>query len=186
MNPLRGDDPQLNSVVEAIHAAIPASLAELARRASPEALAGYALCTDNDERTLYATAYRMADLDSFRWRTFRYLPAEWPLEDFSEPIAAASRALERWADHHYSIEPDSVNPSDDHLRPWKAVTFNEIVAVLTNHRAAGTFRGIDFVMLTSHDPNDWMANLIINGTRQLNPPGIYDEWRVVWKECYGG
>lgn len=112
MNPLRGDDPQLNSVVEAIHAAIPASLAELARRASPEALAGYALCTDNDERTLYATAYRMADLDSFRWRTFRYLPAEWPLEDFSEPIAAASRALERWADHHYSIEPDSVNPSD--------------------------------------------------------------------------
>ena len=97
----------------------------------------------------------------------------------------ASDALGRTLGEYYGREPESIEPGDDHLRPWKKEAFESLVAVLAELRATADLPSDVRVWVTSHDPSDAMADWIREGVEQLNAPEVYEGWSGAWKAWYG-
>lgn len=146
-------------------------------------LASYALCTDADFRTLYGAGYRSEDARKFSAPELRFLPAEWPLKEYSA-LAPASEALERWMDQNYAREGDDIEPGDDHLRPWKRRTFEEAIEVLSEFRKSGLIRDETALWITCHDPNDAMVDWIRAGVLKLNDADTFEKWSEAWAFWY--
>lgn len=174
----------MKDVLERLTTGIASSFAALGGDGA-RTLAAYALCIDADFRTLYAAAFTADEARTFEEPYFAFLPAEWPHEDCSGELRAASDALEAWADAQYASEGDDVGPGDDHLRPWKREAFEAVVGALVDSRRAGVLPEHLPVWLTCHDPSDDMAAWIREGVARLNEPTVVDRWRDAWASWYG-
>ncbi|MEM7796413.1 MAG: hypothetical protein AAF579_18420 [Cyanobacteria bacterium P01_C01_bin.118] len=169
-----------DQVLEAIDHAVLCSVPMLAIMSNAEPAIGYALCTDNDLGGIYVAGYTASDASMFREDNYRYRPAEWPMEYL---IQEASHLLNEWVYLQSLNDAKGLEPGDDHLRPWKADVFEDIVSILEKNRAAGTFNDDMTVLFISHDPSPWMADKINDAIRRLNSPEVYDEWK---REIYDG
>lgn len=172
----------MDNVLYELARVLPASYKALTL-AGGSRLAAYVLCTDADFRTLYGAGYRSDDARGFSAPEFRFLPSEWPLEEYSS-LAPASESLERWMDQNYEQEGDDIGPGDDHLRPWKRRTFEGAIAVLSEFRRSGLIPDETALWLTCHDPNDAMVDWIMAGVLELNDEDTFNKWGEAWAFWY--
>lgn len=161
-----------------IRAAIAQSVADIQAKHPDDPIARYAICTDDDLRTLYATACTRTQVGRFENASRSFVPAEWfrGIEHYAQ-LDAASSLLSRLADAHYEEEDDGIDPDADHLRPWKAELFAAVVAGLSAHRESGTFGSEVFLIATSHDPGEWLGAQVDEATKTLNSAELYESWR---------
>lgn len=120
----------------------------------------------------------------FKEPHFAFLPAEWPHEDYSTEMNAASDALSSWMDSCYRTEAEHIGPGDDHLRPWKRVSFEVVVELLVAFRESVIAPRRTPIWLTCHDPNEGMVSWIKAGVERLNSPATFDKWHQAWAYWY--
>ncbi|MEO0868793.1 MAG: hypothetical protein AAFY17_10160 [Cyanobacteria bacterium J06642_11] len=85
----------------------------------------------------------------------------------------ASSLLFEWVHFNYEIEPDHLEPWDDHWRPWKAETFQTIVDVLGEVRSLPPELP---VWLAAHDMGPEMRQWAHAGVAKLNSAAVAEQW----------
>ena len=131
-------------------------------------LCGFALCTDDDVRTLYHVActrewVREKEKD---YPDIGFLCVEWTLTADNAAFDAISREFDRLAD-----EPDS-DPRD-----WSEARdrrFELLVLALADCRSKGTFSSDVFVCAASTDPSDHLEKLTMKAVDALNARALAD------------
>lgn len=167
--------PSRKKVLKVFEKAVPDAFAQLSK---DEGLLCFALCTDSDLRTIYATGYTASDRASFDEESFCYLPAEWMrLEGGGGLIEQASELLSKWTDRQYGREDASIGPDDDQLRPWKLSMFEAMVDILIQQRDAGHLGSSVPILLGPHDGSDWWSVRVSEATERLNTPEFFAEWK---------
>lgn len=165
--------------------AIELSVETVAKSHPGDPVVRYALCTDEDIRSVYSTACTASMAEGFGLQAQGFWPAEWCRVEHYKQFSEANTLLERLADEGYAAEGDDVPPDADHLRPWKGELFAALVAALSEHRERGTFGPGVLLLAMSHDPGDWLEVRIDAATKSVNSPELYSAWRAAWDEYVG-
>jgi hypothetical protein len=154
------------SFTEVITGAARRGLAALVQAHPGERLAGYALCTDDDLRTVYAvgcTREFLADQPADRL----FLPTEWPDGDDDASFEEARQTM-------YARADAAVGTAfGQHVLQ----SFAALVAALRQLRLENRVGDDVFLVALSTDPGELLTALEDAGVRDLNPAGLYDRWR---------
>jgi hypothetical protein len=119
-----------------------------------ERLAGFALCTDDDLRSLSAagcTKEFLAERDP----SWLFQPTEWP-EDVPDHFGDAWRILSEQTD--------------------RTRAFESLVAALMRLRREGLVADDVFLVVCGTDPGELLTRLEEVAVRQLNPAGVLARW----------
>lgn len=133
-------------------------------------LFGFALCTDNDVRTLYHVACRV---DWVREKEASYpdigfIYVEWPESASEEPFNTISSQLANLADQ---------TSSDDEA--WAAARdrrFDALVLAMQDCRSACTFDSETLLCVGSTDPSSHLEGLAMQAVEKLNTPSVVDQF----------
>jgi hypothetical protein len=139
-------------------------------RSRDSELFGFALCTDDDVRTLYHIA---CTRDWVREKEVGYpdigfIYVEWTLSASAAPFAVISRQFAKLADETYANDKD-----------WAAVRdqrFNLLVSALRDSREAGAFFPDTLLCAGSTDPSEHLQALAMSGVDAVNTADIADEF----------
>ena len=152
---------------EMVADAVRRSLADFVARRPGERLAGFALCTDDDLRSLSAvgcTHEMLADQDPQRL----FQPVEWPGDEAGDRFTEARRAL--WA----RAGAAAGTGFGEHVKGGFAM----LVAALARLRLDGHVADDVFLVALSTDPGELLTALEDAAVRVLNPADVYARGRA--------
>jgi hypothetical protein len=145
--------------------------AHVLRDRDPEGrLFGFALCTDDDVRTLYHIAC-MRDWVRAKEASYPdigYIYVEWPDSAPEGPFNTISKQLARLADHNDS--------SAEHRAAARDRRFEALVLALEDCRNSGTFDPETLLCVGSTDPSDHLEALAMRAVEKLNIPNVVDQF----------
>lgn len=133
-------------------------------------LFGFALCTDDDVRTLYHVA---CTLDWVRakevsYPDIGYIYVEWSDSAPEGPFNTISKQLAALADHNDS--------SDEHRAAARNRRFEALVLALQDCRNSGTFDPETLLCVGSTDPSYDLEKLAMRAVEKLNAPNVADQF----------
>jgi hypothetical protein len=143
---------------------------ELRARTPNSRLFGFALCTDDDVRTLYHVA---CTIDWVREKEVAYpdigfIYVEWTHSAASGPFHLISRQLAALADQTYASDED-----------WGAARdrrFEALVLALKDCRTTDTFDLDTLLCVGSTDPSGHLEALAMHGVDVLNSPSVANQF----------
>lgn len=146
--------------------AVRQAAAELRSRNSE--LFGFALCTDDEVRTLYHLActrdwVHEEEVDD---PDIRFIYVEWTLSGSDAPFDAISRQFATLADANYASDADWAAARDQR--------FHLLVSALRECREAGSFSPDTLLCAGSTDPSEHLEALAMSGVDAVNAAGIAD------------
>jgi Domain of unknown function (DUF4303) len=129
-------------------------------------LSGFALCTDDDVRTLYHVActrdwVRENEID---YPEIGFIYVEWTHSADDEPFDAISRQFASLADADYANDADWAAARDQR--------FNLLVAALRHCREVGAFAPDTLLCAGSTDPSEHLEALAMIGVEAVNTAEI--------------
>lgn len=159
---------QLEELQIQIASAVRQAAAELRSRDSE--LFGFALCTDDDVRTLYHIA---CTRDWVREKEVGYpdigfIYVEWTLSGSDAPFDAISRQFATLADETYASDTDWATARDQR--------FHLLVSALRDCREAGAFSPDTLLCAGSTDPSEHLEALAMSGVDAVNAADVADEF----------
>lgn len=151
-------------------------IANAVRRAAAELqsdnaeLFGFALCTDDDVRTLYHVActrdwVRENEGD---YPEIGFIYVEWTHSADDTPFDAISRQFAALADAHYA--------SDGAWAAARDQRFNLLVSALRDCREAGAFAPDTLLCAGSTDPSEHLEALAMSGVEAVNTADIANQF----------
>ena len=145
--------------------------AQVLRERNPQTrFFGFALCTDDDVRTLYhvACTVNWVREKEVSYPDIGFIYVEWTDSTADEPFNTISRQLASLADQtHYSDED------------WAAARdgrFDALVLALLDCRNSGTFDERTLLCVGSTDPSEHLELLAMHAVDKLNSPEVADEF----------
>jgi Domain of unknown function (DUF4303) len=125
-------------------------------------LFGFALCTDDDLRTLYHAACTRDWVREMEvgYPDIGFIYVEWTQAASELPFGAIGRQFARLADDTYASEMDWASARDQR--------FNLLVSALRECREAGDFPLDTLLCAGSTDPSEHLARLAMRGVDALN------------------
>jgi Domain of unknown function (DUF4303) len=159
---------QLEELQIQIASAVRQAAAEL--RSHKSELFGFALCTDDDVRTLYHIActrdwVRENEVD---YPDIGFIYVEWTHSAANAPFDAISRQFSHLADASYASDADWVAARD--------ARFNLLVSALRDCREAGAFAPDTLLCAGSTDPSEHLEALTMSGVDAVNTADIADQF----------
>jgi len=151
-----------------VHEAIRETMMALRTEHRAEALAGYALLTDDDLSTLGYLAVTQEALIQNPEPDLLFCPTDWPYEPRREAFRRPDRSLRRLAD-----------AGDSELHVDEA--FGTLVRALAEARLEHQLGPEVFLTVLSTDPSDYLEELETNAVGQLNSKAIVEQ-RTVFLE----
>jgi hypothetical protein len=161
-----------SELTETLEGAIRTSLEAITAAHPEETLNGYALCTDDDVRTVYHVACTREFAEASRYRDTRFIPVNWAYDDGDEAFDEAN-GLVQASDEAASRSADEATWST-HV----TTCFESMVAALEQMRQAGLFGEDVLLVVTSTDPGSAQKRLAIAAARRLNPPTLFRDWKA--------
>lgn len=157
-----------NYLAESISIAIQSSCDEISKQS--KGITGYALCTDDEIRTIYHVATALPHDGE---RAFWAIPAEWTI------VARSAKPLfERISKylHARAEEAHEKQRTEQHVEMY----YGLLVASLEQQREIVHKLGQSEVLLqvASTDPSAKLTRLQIESTKRLNSPGLFKHWHV--------
>jgi len=131
---------------------------------------GFALCTDDDVRTLYHVACTEDWVREKRgaYPDIGFIYVEWTESAPEEPFNMISKKLAGLADLTYSSDEDWAAARDHR--------FDALVLALQDCRNAGNFDEGTLLCVGSTDPSDHLESLAMHAIEKLNIPSVADEF----------
>jgi hypothetical protein len=159
---------QLTELQIQISSVVRQAAAEL--RSHTSELFGFALCTDDDVRTLYHAA---CTRDWVREKEVGYpdigfICVEWTNSATNAPFDAISRQFAKLADETYASDTDWAAARDQR--------FDLLVSALRDCREAGAFIPETLLCAVSTDPSDHLEALAMKGVDVVNATVIADQF----------
>lgn len=159
---------QLEELQNQITGAVLQAAAEL--RSQKSGLFGFALCTDDDVRTLYHIActrdwVRENEVD---YPDIGFIYVEWTHSVGNAPFDAISRQVSALADANYASDADWAVARDRR--------FNLLVSALRDCREAGAFTPDTLLCAGSTDPSEHLEALAMNGVDAINAADIANQF----------
>jgi hypothetical protein len=136
-------------------AGVAESAREVAASLGDETLAGYALCVDDDLRSLFPMAVSAGAL-SMADNALRFVPVDWDCEAGGDAFDRANAALEELAD-----------AASDYAA-HKRLAFTALVDALGDARKRGIFAPGVTLLVTSVDPGETTLHLAEEAALELN------------------
>jgi hypothetical protein len=169
--------PPLDELRNEIISAIRQAAAEL--QGSNSALFGFALCTDDDVRTLYHVACTRdwVSEKEVGYPDIGFIYVEW--------IHSASNAQFNVISQKFGTLADSTYASDMDWSAARDQRFNLLVSALRDCRETGAFSPGTLLCAGSTDPSDHLEALAMNGVDVVNTPAIANQFaRALGYEKY--
>ena len=160
------NDELRTSTVDAIRRAT----SELRTQVGDSRLFGFALCTDDDVRTLYHVACT-TDWVKEKEKSYAdigFVYVEWTLSASYAPFDAISQRLAALADQTHA--------SDDYWAAARDRRFDALVLALSDCRNAGIFDPETLLCVGSTDPSDHLEALAMKAVDAVNLSAIADKF----------
>lgn len=149
--------------------AIRRAASELRTQVGDSRLFGFALCTDDDVRTLYHVACTTDWVKEKEpsYADIGFIYVEWTLSASDAPFDAISERLAAHADQHANDEDWAVA---------RDRRFDELVLALSDCRNAGIFDPETLLCVGSTDPSDHLEALAMKAVDAVNLSAIADKF----------
>lgn len=155
-----------------VTAATRAAAADLVGQYGRNALLGFALCTDDDVRTLYHVACTKQWAKDNGDPDVGYLYTEWTLSAKSGAFKSLGHEMDSLADIKYPTDAEWENARDER--------FEALARGLLECRQDGVFDATTFLCVGSTDPSSHMKQLAVHAVERLNPAEIAEKAKRAW------
>jgi hypothetical protein len=166
------EDMTSQDLARLVAEAAKAAAEDLSRTFGKNELLGFALCTDDDVRTLYHVACTRQWARERRDPGIGYLYTEWTQTAKADPFRSLSQEIDRRA----SIE----HPTDTEWEVARDERFEALTLGLLECRGAGVFDAATFLCVGSTAPSKHMKQLAIRAVERLNSAELAQNARKTW------